>query len=138
MPDLNGSTAALVGIHPDVDLTTGAGRLWFYGSIRNFFSHIPPRHRATIDGRPLVFLYTAAFAKDVDEGLFPAVREMFRRDFGTDLFVVKMRGWPGVADSEYQWGAALRPQLLDTAGIGPGYDHSAVPGRAPLGQVLRQ
>jgi hypothetical protein len=115
-----------------VDLTKEAGRLWFYGTIRNFFSQIPPEHRATIDGRPLVFLYASAFAKAVDDRLFPATREMFHRDFGTDMFLVKMAGWPGQADSVYQWGAALRPQLLETAAIGPGYDHSAVPGRTPL------
>jgi hypothetical protein len=62
----------------------------------------------------------------------PGTRKMFRRDFGTDLYLVKMDGWPGEADSRYQWGGALRPQLLETAGIGPGYDHSAVPGRTPL------
>jgi len=115
-----------------VDLTTPAGRLWFYGTIRNFFSQIPPQHRAMIDGRPLVLLYAAAFARRADERLFPAVRTMFRRDFGSDLFLVKMRGWLGAADSEYQWGGALAPQLLATAGLGPGYDHSAVPGRTPL------
>jgi len=115
-----------------VDLTTPAGRLWFYGTIRNFFSLIPPEHRARIDGKPLVFLYASAFARRADEKLFPAVREMFRRDFGSDLFLVKMHGWPGEADSEYQWGGALRPQFFDTAGLGPGYDHSAVPGRTPL------
>lgn len=115
-----------------VDLTTAAGRKWFYGTIRNFFSQIPPRHRATVDGKPLVFLYTAHFARAVDEDLFPAVREMFREDFGTDLFLVKMRDWPGEADSEYQWGGALAPQILDTAALGPGYDHTAVPGREPL------
>lgn len=115
-----------------VDLTTEAGHRWFYGAIRNCFSLIPPQHRACIDGRPLVFLYASAFAKDVDEGLFPAVREMFQRDFGTDFYLVKMADWPGAADSQYQWGGALRPQILDTAGIGPGYDHSAVPNRTPL------
>ncbi|MHB8901245.1 MAG: hypothetical protein ACYC6Y_21050 [Thermoguttaceae bacterium] len=118
------------GVH--VDLATPQGRLWFYGSIRDCFSLIPAEHRATIDGRPLVLLYASEFARDVDEQLFPAVREMFRKDFGTDLFLVKMRGWPGKADSEYQWGGALNPQILETAGIGPGYDHSAVPGRTPL------
>ncbi|MFO1091966.1 MAG: DUF5010 domain-containing protein [Planctomycetaceae bacterium] len=116
-----------------VDLTTDAGRLWFYGTIRNFYSQIPPQHRATVEGKPLVFLYTVAFAKNADENLFPAVRQMFQRDFGTDIFLVKQHGWPGPADSEYQWGGALSPQFLDTAGIGPGYDHSAVPGRTPLG-----
>ncbi len=115
-----------------VDLTTAPGRLWFYGTIRNFFSQVSPDDRATIDGRPLVFLYASAFAADVDDRLFPAVRKMFRKDFGTDLYLVKMRGWPGEADSEYQWGGALGAKILDTAGIGPGYDHSAVPNRDPL------
>jgi hypothetical protein len=118
------------GVH--VDLSTLAGRLWFYGTMRNFWSQIPPKHRARIDGKPLVFLYSSAFARRVDEHLFPEVRAMFRHDFGTDLFLVKMHGWPGQVDSEYQWGGAVAPQFLDTAGLGPGYDHSAVPGRAPL------
>jgi hypothetical protein len=115
-----------------VDLTTASGRLWFYGTVRNFWSQIPSQHRARIDGKPLVFLYASAFARRVDEQLFPAVQAMFQRDFGTDLFLVKMHGWPGKADSEYQWGGALAPQFLDTAGLGPGYDHTAVPGRTPL------
>lgn len=119
-----------------VDLTTEPGRQWFYGTIRNFFSLIPPEHRAMIDGKPLALLYTASFAKNVDETLFPAIRHMFRRDFGSDLFLVKMTDWPGQADSQYQWGAALAPKLSRTtqytAGLGPGYDHSAVEGRTPL------
>jgi len=115
-----------------VDLTGEAGRLWFYGTIRNFFSLVPPEDRALVDGKPLVFLYASAFAAEVDAALFPAVRPMFRRDFGSDLFLVKMRGWPGEADSEYSWGGAIAPILLDAAALGPGYDHSAVPGRAPL------
>jgi hypothetical protein len=114
-----------------VDCTTSAGRRWFYGTIRNFFSAIPPQHRATINGKPIVFLYTRAFAKNVDAELFPAVRKMFKRDFGSDLYLVKMIDWPGKADSEYAWGAALNPTLLATAGIGPGYNDSAVPGRKP-------
>ncbi len=116
----------------EIDLTTDAGKRWFYGTIRDFFSMVPPRHRATIDGKPVVFLYAAAFAKNVDETLFPAVREMFRNEFGSDLFIVKAAEWPGEADSVYQWGAALNFLILDTAAIGPGYDHSAVPNRAPL------
>jgi hypothetical protein len=114
-----------------VDCTTPAGRLWFYGTIRNCFSAIPPKHRATIDGRPIVFLYARAFAKNADDKLFPAVRAMFRRDFGGDFYLVKMSDWPGPADSEYSWGAAIQPTFLATAGIGPGYDDSAVLGRKP-------
>ena len=118
--------------HYHVDLTTPSGRRWFYGTIRNFFSSIPARHRARIDGKPLVFLYTSAFAKEVDETLFPAVRKLFHAEFGSDIYLVKMAGWPGESDSVYQWGAALSPRFLATAAIGPGYDHSAVPGRDPL------
>ncbi len=126
------STLRHNGKHYHVDLTTAAGRLWFYGTIRNFFSQVPSSHRARIDGRPLVYLYSPAFAKEVDTELFPALRRMFRADFGCDLYLVKMQGWPGEADGEYQWGAALAPRILQTAAVGPGYDHSAVPGRAPL------
>lgn len=115
-----------------VDLRTSSGRLWFYGTIRNFFSLIPARHRVMIDGKPLVFLYAPAFAAGVDDKLFPAVRTMFRHDFGTDIYLVKMQGWPGKADSVYMWGGAIHPQYLPVTGIGPGYDHSAVPGRKPL------
>jgi len=115
-----------------IDLTTDAGKRWFYATIRNFFSMVPPKHRATIDGKPLVFLYASAFAKNVDDTLFPAVREMFKRDFGTDLYIVKAAEWPGDADSVYQWGAAVNFVILDAAAIGAGYDHSAVPGRTPL------
>jgi len=115
-----------------VDLTTDAGKRWFYATIRNFFSQVPPKYRATIDGKPLVFLYASAFATAVDDTLFPAVREMFRKDFGSDLYIVKAAEWPGDADSVYQWGAALNFIILDAAAIGPGYDHSAVPSRTPL------
>ena len=118
------------GVH--VDLTAVAGRRWFFATIRDAFSLIPAEHRACIDGRPIVLLYAAAFAKAVDAKLFPDTRRRFRDAFGCDLYLVKMVGWPGEADSVYQWGAALMPRLLETAGVGPGYDHSAVPGRAPL------
>lgn len=126
------------GANYRVDLTTDAGKRWFYGTIRNFYSQIPPQHRALIDGRPVVFLYAAAFAQDVDETLFPAVQEMFRQDFGAELFIVKKPEWPGEAQSVYEWGGALGPKFLDTAAFGPGYDHSAVPGRAPLVRLRDQ
>jgi len=126
------STLRHGGISAGVDLTTEAGRRWFFATIRDFFSLVPPPHRACIDGKPIVFLYAAAFAKKTDAKLFPAVRGMFREAFGCDLYLVKKPEWPGQADSVYQWGAALMPKLLDTAAVGPGYDHSAVPGRWPL------
>ncbi len=115
-----------------VDLTTPAGHRWFYATVRDCFSLIPPQHRATIGGRPLVFLYSPHFAQKIDDQLFDRVREMFSVEFGADLYLVKMQGWPGAADATYMWGGAIRPRYLDVAAIGPGYDHSAVPGRTPL------
>ena len=116
-----------------VDLTTDAGKRWFYATIRNFFSMVPPKHRATIDGKPLLFLFNSVYASNVDDTLFPVVREMFRKDFDSDLYIVKSsEWWPGDADSIYQWGAAVNFVILETAAIGPGYDHSAVPGRVPV------
>ncbi len=36
------------------------------------------------------------------------------------------------ADNVYAWGGAIHPNFMGVAEIGPGYDHSAVPGRTPL------
>jgi hypothetical protein len=57
---------------------------------------------------------------------------MFRKDFGSDLYLVKTTTWSGNADSVYEWCAAFTFAIHETAGIGPGYDHRAVPGRTPL------
>jgi hypothetical protein len=60
------------------------------------------------------------------------VRREFQRDFGVEPFIVKEVSWQGRADAAFAWGAAVRPNVHDVAGVGPGYDHSAVPGREPL------
>jgi len=116
-----------------IDLKTDFGKDWFYTTIRDFFSFIPPAKWARIDGKPIVFLYAAAFAKAQDPALFDYVRGRFRADFGTDVFLVRHRDWQGQADAVYQWGGALGLQIdRHVAALGPGYDHSAVPGRKPL------
>jgi hypothetical protein len=116
-----------------IDLTTSEGREWFYATIRDFFSMIPPRKWARIDGRPIIFLYAAGFAEKIDDRLFDDARQRFRRDFATDFFLVRHVDWPGRADAWYRWGGALGLTLGDVAaGLGPGYDHSAVPGRQAL------
>lgn len=116
-----------------IDLTTPEGRDWFYVSIRDFFSMIPPDKWARIDGKPIVFVYSASFAAAVDEKLFEDARARFRKDFATDFFLIRHVDWPGRADAWYRWGGALGLTLGDVvAGLGPGYDHSAVPGRHPL------
>jgi Domain of unknown function (DUF5010) len=118
-----------------VDLTTDFGKSWFYTAIRDFFSLIPPAKWARVDGRPIVFLYSASYARACDPEVFSYVRRRFKEDFATDLFLVKMRDWPGEADADatYQWtggsGFQADPEVV---AISPGYDHSAIQGREPL------
>jgi hypothetical protein len=93
---------------------------------------IPPDLWATVDGRPLVWFYSAGFAKKQDPAALDYLREEFEKDFGVEPFIVKEVSWEGRADAVFAWGAALKPNFIDVAAVGPGYDHSAVPGRAPL------
>jgi hypothetical protein len=116
-----------------IDLTTDDGRRWFYESIRDFFSLVPARHWATIEGRPILFLYSAAFAAAHDQSCIDYVRQEFARDFsGVDPYIVKEISWNVRADNTYAWGGALGLKNPGVAALGPGYDHSAVPGREPL------
>ena len=115
-----------------IDLSTADGRAWFYVTIRDFFSLVPRPMWATVEGRPIVFLYSAAFARGGadDPAVFAYVREHFRRDFGgVRPFIVAEQSWPVRADARYAWGGAFGLKVLDVASLGPGYDDSAVPGR---------
>ena len=121
------------GSHHHVDLSTEFGREWFYTPIRDFFSLVPPEKWARVDGRPIVFLYAGSFAKERHPDALDHARKRFREDFGVTCFIVKHRDWLGEGDAQYQWGGALALQLdREVAALGPGYDHSAVPGRTPL------
>lgn len=115
-----------------VDLTTDEGKQWFYNTIRDYFSIVPPRLWAAIDGRPIIFLYSSAFAAKQDPNALDFVYRSFERDFACKPYIVKEVSWKGNADATYAWGGALRPQWHDVVAIGPGYDHHAVPGRKPL------
>jgi hypothetical protein len=115
------------------DLTTDRGREWFTESVRDFFALIPPRHWAQIDGKPVVGLYSAAFAKAHDGRAIDFLRERFARDFGGKTpYLIREVSWNVRSENVYAWGGAITPTVLGAAEIGPGYDHSAVPGRAPL------
>lgn len=116
-----------------VDLTTDAGRRWFYETIRDFFSLIPARHWATINGKPIIFLYAAGFAAAHDQSCIDYVRQEFPKDFsGCVPYLVREISWNVQADSTYAWGGAVSLRNPGVAALGPGYDHSAVPGRTPL------
>ncbi len=116
-----------------VDLTTPHGRQWFYESIRDFFSLVPPKHWAMIDHQPIVFLYSASFATDHDQACFEYLAAAFADDFGGHSpWVVREISWNITSPQVYAWGGALGLKNPGVASLGPGYDHSAVPGREPL------
>ena len=115
------------------DLTTNYGRDWFYATIRDFYSMIPPKHWAMIDGRPIVLLYTAAFAKHYDQSVIDYTKEQFAREFaGRIPYIAPEVSWNVKADNKVAWGGALGLKEPGIASLGPGYDHSAVRGRSPL------
>jgi hypothetical protein len=86
----NGSNTDGSNYH--VDLTTEFGRQWFYAAIRDFFSLIPSAKWARIDGRPIIFLYEAAFVKKQDpQRQFEYVKTRFKEDFGVGAFPRQVR-----------------------------------------------
>jgi len=112
-----------------VDLSTEEGKRWFYATVRDFYSQIPPKAWFAIEGRPVVWLYSAAFAAKQEESALAFLREQFAADFGCPPYIVKEVSWQGQADNTYQWGGAIEPKFLGVAALGPGYDDRAVPGR---------
>src|SRR6476619_990510 len=86
-----------------------------------------------IDGKPIVFLYSASFAVAHDQSCIDYLRTTFARDFGGHTpYIVREISWNVKSDQVYAWGGALGLKNPGVASLGPGYDHSAVPGRTPL------
>jgi len=115
------------------DLTTDYGKRFFYATVRDFFSCIPPKHWAMVDGKPIVLLYAAAFARKWDQGFVDHTRAAFAQEFaGRRPYLAVQDSWRVQADNTCAWGGALGYRNPGIGELGPGYDHSAVPGRAPL------
>lgn len=115
------------------DLSEDLGKDIFYRTIRDFFYQIEPKYWACIDGRPIVVLYGAGFAKRHDQSTIDYVYEQFAKDFhGVKPYIIKDNSWKFDCDATTQWGAALNgPNIFgNVAQIGPGYNDSAVPGRS--------
>ena len=74
----------------------------------------------------------AAFAKAHDQSCVDFARAEFRREFGRDLWLAAQDSWQVKADAVCAWGGALGLRNPGIGELGPGYDHSAVPGRTPL------
>jgi hypothetical protein len=116
-----------------VDLTTERGRHWFYATVRDFFSMVPPKHWAMIDDKPVALLYSASFAKSHDQSCIDFTKSEFPKEFaGRVPWIAREVSWRVKADGTVAWGGALGFKNPGVASLGPGYDHSAVPGRDRL------
>jgi hypothetical protein len=115
------------------DLTTDYGREWFYATIRDFFSMIPPKHWAMIDNRPIILLYSAAFAQKHEQSVIDYSKARFAEEFsGRTPYIAPEVSWKVTADNKVAWGGALGLKTPGIASLGPGYDHTAVRDRSPL------
>ncbi|MSU58238.1 MAG: hypothetical protein EXS35_08665 [Pedosphaera sp.] len=115
------------------DLTTDYGKKFFYGTVRDFFSCLPPKHWAMMDGKPIVLMYAAAFAKKWDQGFIDYTKAEFPKEFGGRVpWIAPQRSWNVKGDATCDWGGALAFRNPGIGEIGPGYNDSHVFGRTPL------
>lgn len=120
----------------DEDLTTERGKRIFYASVADYYSRIPPRHWAAIDGRPIVWLYDAQRVYRFDQSTFDDLTARFRQDFGgLTPYVIVEQQWersknvardePMRVDGLYAWGAApfgfADDPRYTIAQVGPGF-----------------
>ena len=121
------------------DLTTDRGKQILYASIRDFYSRIPPKYWAAIDGKPLVWLYDAQKVAAFDQSTFDYVYQQFPNDFGGlkpyivreyQWYQAKNAGSDAVIRTEgfYGWGAAPSGFNEDTrftvTEVGPGFKNT--------------
>jgi hypothetical protein len=107
--------------------------------VRDFYSRIPPRYWAAIDGKPIVWLYDTQWVARYDQSSFDYLAARFAQDFGGRRpYVVREWQWyqskgvePQVvirSDNLYSWGAApsgFNPDpRLGVAEVGPGFNNT--------------
>jgi hypothetical protein len=78
----------------NADLTTAAGKEYFYVNVRDFYSRIPPGYWAAIDNKPIVWLYDTIWISRFDQSSLDYLSDRFAQDFGgLRLFVVRESQW---------------------------------------------
>ena len=132
------------------DLTTAAGEAWFYANFKDFFTRIPRKEWALINGEPVVYLFTSDTTEAVNQGTFDYVYTHFKADFGVKPYIVREVSWdypilkwvngqrvrdlqhPIKTDNSYLWAAAVHGYVDrgGVAAVGPGYDETLIPGRS--------
>jgi hypothetical protein len=134
------------------DLTTDAGKRWFYAQFKDFFTRVPRDAWQLVNGRPVAFLFTSDFTKAVNQSTFDYVYDRFNADFKVKPYIVREVSWdypilrwngnervrdythPIRTDNSYLWAAAIHGFVNrgGVAAVGPGFDDRLVPGRNPV------
>jgi hypothetical protein len=124
----------------NADLTTPSGKEYFYVNVRDFYSRIPPKYWAAIDGRPIVWLYDTLWVPAFDQSSIDYLSDRFAQDFGgLRLFVVGESQWRQARvappqpllrlDGLYGWGAGPsgfnNDPTFTVAEVGPGFTNTA-------------
>ena len=132
------------------DLTSDAGKEWFYANFKNFFTRVPRDEWQVVNGRPVAFLFTSDSTQAFNQSTFDYVYAHFQADFGVRPYIVREVSWDHpfdgwvddkrnwdrktaiVTDNSYLWAASIHGFLNrgGVAAVGPGFDDSLVPGRA--------
>ena len=137
----------------NADLTTAAGKEYFYVNVRDFYSRIPPRYWAAIDNKPIVWLYDTIWIsalRPIQHRLsLGALRPGLRRACGCSSCASRSgrqsKGveppTPVTSDGLYAWGAApfgfnTSPELT-IAEVGPGFKNTAVLHGRARAELLR-
>jgi hypothetical protein len=114
------------------DLTKPNERAMVYKMISDYWRLVPRDFWALVDGKPLVFFYTADAVSDYNQRTFDTINLFFQRDFGTTPFIIRESSWDKVrTDGAYVWGVAFGgPRTMNQVGsLGPGYNDRAVANR---------
>jgi Domain of unknown function (DUF5010) len=133
------------------DLTKLANQERVYTMIKTWFDIVPERQRATIDGRPVIWLWATWFDNfQFDGSFFDYVISHFQADYGVRPYIVAEEGWgfehvgsnvdrtkPMPVDTLYNWGASqagFKAPIGSVAEVGPGYDERQLPGPGRSGR----
>ncbi len=130
------------------DLTRPENQQRFYDVVHTIYTELPREDWATVNGRPVLWLWASWFNLTFDQSFFDYVSSHFESDFGARPYIVAEASWrfanragkadfqqPISIDNFYVWGAALtgfREQGAGVAEVGPGYDERSLdgPGRS--------
>ncbi|MEK6967313.1 MAG: DUF5010 domain-containing protein [Nanoarchaeota archaeon] len=129
-------TNVLNGYWDVKELISNTSRDSFYRDIYEFYKRVPKKYWATINGRPVIWLWLQYVNDQYNQESFDYMYSRFEQDFGVRPYIVKEEAWWKVnVDLTYRWGASLSGIIpTDLAAdhvlvLGAGYNDSILPDR---------